>query len=127
MKIFSVLAFILFVPLASAFARTVTVEVTDVLTYESLTAFGDGTKRVMVPKVYDYYLGASSGRESEDNARAVCQFIGMSYFHHEVSGIERQVRTINFTFERDGTRSKPWFGWGGEYHTTVLNSVLCQP
>ncbi len=126
MKTFVLLFASLFLSLASASAKSVTIEVSDVLSYQSIKAFADGTFTVTGAKIYDYALGAGTRGQAADNAAFVCNELGKKIFHYEAGLGDRQIRTINFTLNDDGNFSEAWFAYGGQPNTLLLAKVMCK-
>lgn len=126
MTSFFILLVSVLAPLASASAKTVTVEMSDVFSYEDIQAFSDGTVAVTSPKVYEYYIGAETRGVAADNAIAACSQIGKKPFDYEIGDAKAQIRTINYTLTEDGSLSAPWFSHGGKYSTLFIKKVLCR-
>jgi hypothetical protein len=126
MKTFFILLVSVLAPLASASAKTVTIEMSDVFSYEDIKAFSDGTVAVTGPKVYEYYIGAETRGVAADNAVAACRQIGKKPFNYEIGDAKAQIRTINYTLNEDGSLSVPWFAYGGKYSTLFIKKVMCK-
>ncbi len=106
-----------------AFARSVNIEVDDVLTFESIKEYSDGTKAVTLPKIYDYFLGVSTRGIADDNAEVVCRHLDMRMMAREARLLRSSVRTINFVIGEQGRISRPWF----EGDVMIMSKVLCRP
>ena len=126
MKIFVLVFASLILPLASASAKSVTIEVSDILAYQSIKAFADGTCTVTGPQIYDYAVGARTRGQAADNAAFVCDKLGKNIFHYEAGLGDRQIRTINFTLNDDGNFSEAWFTYGEKPNTLILAKVMCK-
>lgn len=113
-------------PFASASAKTVTIEVSDIFSYENIKAFSDGSVAIAEPKVYEYYMGAATRGVADDNATAACKQIGKKSFSYEIGDAKARIRTVNFSLKADGSLSDPWFVDGGRYSTLFIRKVMCK-
>lgn len=99
----------------------------DVLTYDSISAYSDGTTMLIRPKAYNYYFGADNRGNSAKNAQVVCKMVGMNSLTYEVTYLNGDRRTIYYTLDQFGQISEPTFAWSGDQYTGVLFKVICKP
>lgn len=124
-NLFGIFGIILSVSFANA--KSVTLDVVDELTYTELTAFKDGTRAVLNPKIYGYFFEGAYRGEAEDNASVICRMIGTSEVVHYASVLTGKggLTTVKLKIE-NGKISEPRFDRGGDIETVVLGKVLCR-
>lgn len=111
-----------------ASAKTVTIGVSEVLSYSNLKGFTDGIVRLTNPKAYDFFFDAENRGVSANNAKVVCSMLQMDYLEHGVDFLYGQFKVISFEVDEQGELSEPYFrGNGGDQYQAVLKTVMCKP
>lgn len=94
-----------------AAARSITIEVSNELTFQSIRSYEDGMTFITRPKMYDYYIGSATKAEAELNALVVCKKLGMKFFDQTTFQFldGKMHRTVLYTPTADGQAAAPSF------------------
>lgn len=107
----------------SAFARSVTIEVSNELSYESIRAYPDGITFIEKPAAYDEYrLGASTKAIAADNARYFCEKLKMTAYDFKVTSLINTGKTVDFVPDANGQFTGPAFN----YDSAVISTLICK-
>lgn len=119
--VFALITTALLLPFASVFGKSITIDVSDIVSYDHIRTYSDGVTVVSTPKLYGLYLADSNVDSSKTTALVFCKKIGMKYYGKVGTSLSKLKNTISYDHE-DGLIVGPHFSSGN----LVLSRVICR-
>lgn len=122
MKFLTLVLLASLMPVSSAYAASVTIEIQDEVSYGSIRTYNDGLTFVGQPKLYGMWLSASSIGESQDNAKVFCSKLSMSFYDQKTVSLPMPEEVVKFVIGTDGQVDGPTFNRS----SVALGRVICK-
>ena len=103
-----------------AFAKTIEVEVSDEITYESVRAYSDGVLIIENPMAYGFPVSGSTN-DLNNNGRAICAKLGVTYSEAKDTTVPTPIDIMTYVW-LNSNQPQPKFDTG----RIVIRRLICR-